>query len=62
MVAKKNLPANDLKELVAWMKANPGEAKFVNQNAAAQITGILLQQRDRHEGDTSFPIAAPARR
>ncbi len=44
LVAKKNLPANDLKGLVAWMKANPGEAKFVNQNAAAQVSGILLQQ------------------
>ena len=44
LVAKKNLAANDLKALVAWMKANPGEAKFVNQNAAAQVSGILLQQ------------------
>jgi tripartite-type tricarboxylate transporter receptor subunit TctC len=44
LVAKKNLPASDLKALVAWMKANPGEAKFVNQNAAAQVSGILLQQ------------------
>jgi tripartite-type tricarboxylate transporter receptor subunit TctC len=44
LVAKKNLPANDLKTLVAWMKANPGEAKFVNQNAAAQVTGILLEK------------------
>jgi tripartite-type tricarboxylate transporter receptor subunit TctC len=44
LVAKKTLPANDLKALVAWMKANPGEAKFVNQNAAAQVSGILLQQ------------------
>jgi tripartite-type tricarboxylate transporter receptor subunit TctC len=26
------------------MKANPGETKFVNQNAAAQVTGILMQQ------------------
>jgi tripartite-type tricarboxylate transporter receptor subunit TctC len=44
MVGKKALPADDLKALVAWMKANPGEAKFVNQNAAAQVTGILMQQ------------------
>jgi len=43
-VAKKNLQANRLNELVAWMKANPGEAKFVNQNAAAAISGLLLQQ------------------
>jgi len=45
LVAKKNLPANTLPELVAWMKSNPGEAKFVNQNAAAQISGLLLQQQ-----------------
>ena len=44
LVAKKNLPANDLKGLVAWMKANPEAAKFVNQNAAAQVSGILLQK------------------
>jgi tripartite-type tricarboxylate transporter receptor subunit TctC len=44
LVGKKALPADDLKTLVAWMKANPGEAKFVNQNAAAQVTGILMQQ------------------
>src|SRR5215203_2528004 len=44
LVAKKNLPANKLSELVTWMKANPGDAKFVNQNAAAAISGLLLQQ------------------
>ena len=51
LVAKKNLPANKLSELVTWMKANPGDAKFVNQNAAAAITGLLLQQLDRHQAD-----------
>ena len=44
MVAKKALPADDLKSLVAWMKANPGKITFVNQNAAAQVTGILFEQ------------------
>ena len=44
LVAKKTLPADDLKSLVAWMKAHPGEAKFVNQNAAAQISGLLLEK------------------
>jgi tripartite-type tricarboxylate transporter receptor subunit TctC len=44
LVGKKALQANRLSELVAWMKANPGEAKFVNQNAAANISGLLLQQ------------------
>jgi tripartite-type tricarboxylate transporter receptor subunit TctC len=30
--------------LVAWMKERPGEAKFVNQFAAAHVSGLLLQQ------------------
>jgi tripartite-type tricarboxylate transporter receptor subunit TctC len=44
LVGKKNLPADDLKALIAWLKANPGKATFVNQNAAAHVTGILMQQ------------------
>ena len=44
MVARKNFPANDLKELVAWMKAHPREAKFSNITAASQVSGLLLQQ------------------
>jgi len=44
LVATKALPADDLKALVAWMKAHPGDAKFVNQNASAQISGLLLQK------------------
>lgn len=44
LVAKKTLPADDLKSLVAWMKAHPGDAKFVNQNASAEVGGILLQK------------------
>ncbi|MGA7789673.1 MAG: tripartite tricarboxylate transporter substrate-binding protein [Xanthobacteraceae bacterium] len=44
LVAKKDLPADDLKSLVAWMKAHPGDAKFVNQNASAQVGGLLLQK------------------
>src|SRR3954463_11097598 len=44
LVAKKNLPANKLGELGTGMRATPGDAKFVNQNAASAITGLLLQQ------------------
>ena len=44
LVAKKTLPADDLKTLVAWMKAHPGDATFVNQNASAQVGGLLLQK------------------
>jgi tripartite-type tricarboxylate transporter receptor subunit TctC len=44
MIARKEFPANDLKGLVAWMKANPGMATLVEQTAAAKIAGIQLQQ------------------
>jgi tripartite-type tricarboxylate transporter receptor subunit TctC len=44
MVARKDFPADDLKGVVAWMKAHPGEAKYVSQTAAAQVVGLLLQQ------------------
>ena len=44
IIGRKALPADDLKGLVAWMKANPGKATFVNQNAAAQTAGILMKQ------------------
>src|SRR5271156_6716932 len=44
LVARKTMPADDLETLVAWMNVHPGEAKFVNQNAAAQVSGLLLQQ------------------
>src|SRR6266849_6368651 len=43
MVAKNDLPANNLAELVTWMKANPGKINFVNQNAAANVTGVLFE-------------------
>jgi tripartite-type tricarboxylate transporter receptor subunit TctC len=44
LVARKAFPADDLKALVAWMKEHPGDAKLVNQVAAAQVGGILLQK------------------
>jgi tripartite-type tricarboxylate transporter receptor subunit TctC len=44
MVAKKDLPADNLKDLVAWMKANPGKVNFVNQDAAANVSGVLFEK------------------
>ena len=43
LVAKNDLPANTLGELVTWMKANPGKINFVNQNAAANVSGVLFE-------------------
>jgi tripartite-type tricarboxylate transporter receptor subunit TctC len=44
MVAKNDLPAKTLAELVKWMKDNPGKINFVNQNAAANVTGVLFEK------------------
>ncbi len=44
ILGRKSFPADDLKGLVAWMKANPGKATLANQNASAQTAGVLLQQ------------------
>jgi tripartite-type tricarboxylate transporter receptor subunit TctC len=44
VLARKDLPADDLKGLVAWMKANPGKATLVEQTAAAKIAGIQMMQ------------------
>ena len=44
ILARKSLPADDLKGLVAWMKANPGKATFAVQQASAQVGGVLLGQ------------------
>jgi len=49
MVAKNDLPAKTLGELVAWMKENPGKINFVNQNAAANVTGVLFENLTRQK-------------
>ena len=49
LVAKNDLPANTLAELVAWMKENPGKINFVNQNAAANVTGVLFENLTRQK-------------
>ena len=44
MVARKNFPADDLKDMVAWMKAHPGTGTVVDQTAAAHVTGEQLKK------------------
>jgi tripartite-type tricarboxylate transporter receptor subunit TctC len=43
IVARKDLPADNLKDLVSWMKVNPGKINFVNQNAAGNVSGVLFE-------------------
>jgi tripartite-type tricarboxylate transporter receptor subunit TctC len=52
IVGKKNLPADDLKGLIAWLKANPDKASvgIAGVGATGQLTGISFQK----ETGTSF--------
>ena len=46
IIAKKAMPANDLKELVAWLKANPDKALQGTSGMAApsHLAGVLFQK------------------
>jgi len=45
IVAKKAFPANDLKELIAWLKANPGKATAGTSGAGggSHVNGVYFQ-------------------
>jgi len=46
LAARKTFPADDLKGLIAWMKANPGNATFGNGGSGSitHISGLLFMQ------------------
>src|SRR5262249_10161900 len=46
IIARKNFPASSVKELVAWLKANPDKASAATVGAAggAQVTAMYFQQ------------------
>lgn len=49
IIARKNFPARDLKELVAWLQANPDKANAATVGAAggAQVAAVYFQQRTK---------------
>ncbi|HEY7241767.1 MAG TPA: tripartite tricarboxylate transporter substrate-binding protein [Burkholderiales bacterium] len=44
LLARKTIPAQNMKDLVAWLRGNVGNVTLANQTAAAQVAGVLLQQ------------------
>ena len=46
IVARKTMPANDLKELIAWLKANPDKASHGTGGAGSpsHLAGVLFQK------------------
>src|SRR4051812_47593408 len=47
LVAKNDLPANTLAELVAWMKDNPGKINFDNESAGANAPGMMYETMNK---------------
>ncbi len=45
LVGKKAIPANDLKELIAWLKASPEPAFLGAAGGTDQVAGFLFQQQ-----------------
>jgi tripartite-type tricarboxylate transporter receptor subunit TctC len=43
LVAKKTVPANDLKGLIDWLKANPDRASVGFGGAATQVVGVVFR-------------------
>jgi len=63
IVARKSMPANDLKELIAWMRANPGKATLGHTGPGnpAHIAGILFQKlTDTRLQDVAYRTAGQA--
>src|SRR6266478_6825542 len=46
ITARKDFPANDLKELIAWLKANPGKASAatVGIGSASHVSAVYFQR------------------
>jgi tripartite-type tricarboxylate transporter receptor subunit TctC len=54
VIARDTLPANNLTELIAWLKANPGKATSGNAGvgSATQVASVFFQ----HETGTRFQL------
>jgi tripartite-type tricarboxylate transporter receptor subunit TctC len=44
ILAKKAMPADDLKDLVAWLKTNPDKASQAIPTAGSHVAGLLFQK------------------
>jgi tripartite-type tricarboxylate transporter receptor subunit TctC len=63
LLGRKDLPANNLPELLAWLKANPGKANLANAGlgAVSHLCGMLFQKAVGTEVTTvPFSGTAPA--
>ena len=64
VLAKKSMPAKDLKELLAWLKCQPrqGDPKAISAAARWRISAVSTCRRLRPRNGPSCPIVARHRR
>ena len=63
IIAKKSIPANNLRELIAWLIANPDKASFghTGPGSPAHVLGILFQkQTGTHFQNVTYRSASQA--
>ena len=61
VLARKTMPADDLKGLIAWLKANPDKATQAIPTAGSHVAGILFQkQTDTRFAFVPYRGGAPA--
>ena len=59
LFARKTMPANDLNELIAWLKANPDKTSIGTAASAAQLLTALFRKETRTQF-TSVPYRGTA--
>ena len=64
IVARKTVPAKDLKELMAWLKANSAKATqgTAGHGSGSHVSGVYFQKHHRHANSSSCRTAAPVPR
>jgi tripartite-type tricarboxylate transporter receptor subunit TctC len=63
LVMKKSFPANDLKEFIGWLKANPDRASLgtIGAGSPGHLLGLMLQQETGTRfGQVAYRGAGPA--
>jgi tripartite-type tricarboxylate transporter receptor subunit TctC len=61
LFARKTIPAKDLDELIAWLKANPDKASAASISASTRINAVLLQRETgTHFALVPYRGSAPA--
>ena len=61
LVAKKDFPPKDLKELITYVKANKDKVNLANAGvgSASHLAGLAVHDRDRDGSSPPFPTRAP---